>query len=64
MDESFVCECSNDEFWFFGWYVRCKKCFNEYQHFEKSIIGRRFNLESKLYSNHWEKFKSFKENNQ
>ena len=58
MDESFVCECGNNEFWFFGEYVRCKKCFNEYKNFDDGIIGRRFNYESKSYSENWEKFKS------
>lgn len=62
MDESFVCECSNNKFWFFGEYVRCPKCFNEYKGFENEIIGRRFNHESKSYPENWEKFKSFKDN--
>jgi len=31
MDEGFVCECGNDQFWFFWNYVRCPKCANEYK---------------------------------
>jgi hypothetical protein len=31
MDESLVCECGNEEFWFFWSYARCTKCFNEYK---------------------------------
>ena len=31
MDKNFICECGNEEFWFFWGYVRCIKCFNEYK---------------------------------
>lgn len=29
--ENFICECGNENFWFFWSYVRCTKCFNEYK---------------------------------
>ena len=31
MDENLICECGNENFWFFWGYVRCTKCFNEYK---------------------------------
>ena len=31
MDESLICECGNENFWFFWSYARCTKCFNEYK---------------------------------
>ena len=31
MEESLVCECGNEKFWFFWSYARCTKCFNEYK---------------------------------
>jgi len=31
MNESFICECGNEKFWFFWSYARCTKCFNEYK---------------------------------
>jgi len=31
MDESLICECGNENFWYFWEYVRCTKCFNEHK---------------------------------
>jgi hypothetical protein len=32
MEESLICECGNQNFWFFWGYARCTKCFNEYKY--------------------------------
>lgn len=69
MDESFICECGNETFWFFWDRVRCKNCLNEYKQTETSmdygdadgVIAkeqwlRRYNLIELKYSN-WEKSK-------
>ena len=32
MNESLICECGNQNFWYFWTYVRCTKCFNEYKY--------------------------------
>ena len=72
MEESLICECGCNEFWFF-WghnqeFVRCKNCLNEYKaewHYKFERRGspvnkerwlRRFNNETKEYEN-WEKSK-------
>ena len=31
MDNSFICNCGNDVFWFFIDHVRCAQCFSEYK---------------------------------
>ncbi len=73
MNESFVCECGNEKFWYFWSYVRCSKCFNEYKYtwndgwvpgegIVEHNIGperwlRRFNKEKNQYHDNWEKSK-------
>jgi len=61
MDKSIKCECGNEQFWFFGQFVRCPKCFSEIKQVKtgrKKVIEnwiRRFNNEEHKYSN-WEHF--------
>lgn len=68
MDESFVCECGNDKFWFYWKSVRCTKCWNEYKRIydEFHVTGneripeywmRRYNLKENKYNSNWEKSK-------
>jgi hypothetical protein len=70
MDESFICECGNDKFWFYWGTVRCTKCWNEYKKTVESIDHgdgdgvileeywlRRFNLKENKYNPNWEKSK-------
>jgi len=73
MEESFVCECGNDKFWFYWETVRCTKCWNEYKQTEqfhykeevahkspepiKELWLRRFNLKENKYNPNWEKSK-------
>lgn len=54
MDESIKCECGNDKFWWFGDYLRCPKCHNEYKKDGIEYWLRRFNKEENHYSEHWE----------
>ena len=59
MDENFVCECGNEEFWFFWGWVKCTKCFNEYKKTRSTWNGpefwlRRFNKEKNKYHDNWE----------
>ena len=55
MTASIVCECGNTKFWFFGHFVRCPKCFNEYKETPlKEILLRRLNMETDQYENDWE----------
>lgn len=66
MDISIICECGNDEFLYFGEYVRCPNCLNEIKRITTPypFIGqikqdieiwiRRFNYETHNYSN-WER---------
>ena len=67
MDENFVCECGYDNFWFFWDKIRCPKCYNEYKsisskksifdylkrNVKKEYLIRRFNNETKVFSD-WE----------
>ena len=71
MDESFICECGNNNFWYFWGYVRCTKCHNEYKQtrtdrsfsdldisvirYETEYWMRRFNNNENKYNNNWEK---------
>jgi len=61
MDESIKCECGETTFWYFGEYVRCLNCFNEYKQTKtgreklKELWLRRFNRENSYYSN-WEHY--------
>jgi hypothetical protein len=61
MDESIKCECGGTDFWFFGEYVRCEKCFNEMKETisgrkkVKELWVRRFNHEKHKYNKNWEK---------
>ena len=61
MDESFICECGNHiNFAYFGQFVRCMKCYNEYKFITKKDISknehwmRRFNNEDNFYPENWE----------
>lgn len=60
MDDPIKCECENDKFWWFGEFIRCQKCFNEY-HFDTDYDGnfeyqvRRFNHANNTYEV-WEDF--------
>lgn len=54
MDESIVCECGNDRFWWFGEFLRCPKCHNEFKGGRNELWMRRFNLETKSYGENWE----------
>ena len=58
MDNSIICECGNDKFWWFGELLRCPKCFNEYKRTGngKEYWLRRFNKEENHYSENWEHF--------
>ncbi len=55
MEESYQCECGCELFWFFGCFVRCSKCFNEYKHTgpkgRREYWLRRFNHAEHEYSN-------------
>lgn len=59
MDESIICECGNSQFWYFGSFVRCSKCFIEIKQEEaKNKVEtwlRRFNKETNSYEKNWEK---------
>ena len=70
MDKSFKCECGNEDFWYFGKFVRCPKCLNEYKcesiyhapSYRLQSSGfttteywmRRFNKETNQYDKNWE----------
>lgn len=58
MDESIKCECGNDKFWWFGEFLRCPICFNEYKRTGngKEYWLRRFNKEENYYNENWEHF--------
>lgn len=59
MDKSISCECGSDQFWYFGEYVRCPKCFNEMKLITtgkekaKFILFRRFNHREHTYNYNW-----------
>jgi len=57
MDKSISCECGKDHFWFFGAFVRCSNCLNEFKYKPrlKELWMRRWNMEEKRYSKNWEK---------
>lgn len=57
MDESIKCECGNNKFWYFGDFVRCPKCWNEYKYMpiaQGEYWLRRFNKELQEYDKNWE----------
>lgn len=61
MDESIKCECGETTFWWFGEYLRCPSCYNEYKqtgHGDSDCVVetwlRRFNNELKAYPENWE----------
>ncbi len=56
MDNSIICECGNDKFWWFGGHLRCPECFNEYEKIITEYWMRRFNKEENHYSENWEHF--------
>ena len=66
MDESIKCECGSKDYWFFGDYVRCQKCYMEYKRELVNSLGhnmivveywkRRFNKETNSYNRNWEQF--------
>jgi len=66
MDEFYYCECGCPTFTFFGCFVRCDACSNEFKHTgpkgRREFWMRRFNLETHEYAN-WEHVNSdvFKE---
>ena len=66
MDEYYICECGVANFLWFGTFVRCGACYNEYKHTgpkgRREYWLRRFNLETHEYHN-WEHISSnaFKE---
>lgn len=55
MDESFRCDCGNDEFWYFLYdtKIRCTKCYAEYgaviSHFSKMVYKSNFNKKTNKY---------------
>ena len=57
MDKFYYCECGCPTFVFFGCFVRCDACQNEFKHTvpkgRREYWLRRFNLETHEYSN-WE----------
>ncbi len=59
MDKNIKCECGEDSFWYFGEYVRCRSCFNEYKHTTtkeiKELWLRRFDKENSRFGN-WEHY--------
>jgi hypothetical protein len=57
MDESFICECGNEKFWYFIEFVRCPKCYNEYVYKKgkKELWLRRYNHINKSYNRNMEK---------
>jgi len=61
MDKGIICECGNEKFWFFGSYVRCVKCLNEFKDTTIYSDGifvwmRRYNKETNSYHRNWEKY--------
>jgi hypothetical protein len=59
MEKSIVCECGNSEFWYFGKYARCTKCYTEYKEDSQGIFWlRRFNKLENNYTNNWEKVRA------
>ena len=63
MEESIKCECGNTKFWYFGKFVRCPNCLNEFKstgNFDgfddkNELWMRRFNHEEHKYNPNWEK---------
>ena len=61
MDESFICECGeHTRFAYFGVFVRCMSCYNEYKFVSKRDSSknehwmRRFNGDGNYYPKNWE----------
>ena len=58
MEESITCECGSNKFWWFGEYLRCPKCHNEFKQTgpkrQRELWFRRFNKEENRYENNWE----------
>jgi len=58
MDESIECECGETRFWWFGDFLRCPKCHNEFKQTgpkgRRELWLRRFNRELKCYGKNWE----------
>lgn len=65
MDENLVCECGNNEMWFFWGFARCTQCYNEYKlgktypdlidNTEVEYLMRRWNKEENHYAINWER---------
>lgn len=57
MDESFICECGNEKFWYYIVMVRCPNCYNEYSYDNntKELWLRRFNKKKNSYERNSEK---------
>lgn len=61
MDESMKCECGNDTFWYFGTFVRCPKCYQEYKRTETVVRSvevehwtRRWSVDGENAHGNWE----------
>lgn len=58
MEESIKCECGNNKLWWFGDYLRCPECHNEFKmtgwELHHEFWFRRFNLETHQYADNWE----------
>lgn len=50
-EDNFVCDCGNDDFWFFWDRVRCKKCLTEYK--ETSFISKLIQSKTPWVRNKW-----------
>jgi hypothetical protein len=59
MDESFTCECGKNTFWWFGSFLRCYHCHNEFKQSgpkgRREFWMRRFNKEEHVYDKNWKK---------
>lgn len=59
MSEGLKCECGSDTFSYFGTFVRCPSCLNEYKRVgwhggTVEYWMRRYNLEKERYDINWE----------
>ena len=63
--ENLQCECGETVFWWFGYFLRCPVCLNEYKDtcFKvrkgvqiRELWVRRFNKETKTYDKNWEHY--------